>query len=126
MKVLRVEFLICCIADVFPPVFMSCPSDIFASITENSSASVNWTFPVATDNSNQAPQITVSPVGVTSPYTFYTSTVITYTATDASGNKDKCSFEVFLKGQKIQGHPKAVFCKISVRRSKYCLEFSIT
>ena len=25
-----------------------------------------------------------------------------------------------------QGHPTTVFCKISVRRSKYCLEFSIT
>ena len=24
-----------------------------------------------------------------------------------------------------QGHPKTVFCKISVRRSKYCVEFSI-
>ena len=26
---------------------------------------------------------------------------------------------------KYQGHPTTVFCKISVRRSKYCLEFSI-
>ena len=25
----------------------------------------------------------------------------------------------------IQGHPTSVFCKISVRRSRYCLEFSI-
>ena len=25
-----------------------------------------------------------------------------------------------------QGHPTTVFCKISVWRSKYCLEFSIT
>ena len=25
-----------------------------------------------------------------------------------------------------QGHSTTVFCKISVRRSKYCLEFSIT
>ena len=25
-----------------------------------------------------------------------------------------------------QGHPTTVFCKISVRRSKYCLEFSVT
>ena len=80
---------------------MSCPSDIHASINENSSALVNWTFPVAIDNSNQAPQITVSPAGVTSPYTIYTSTGITYTATDASGNKDECSFQVFLEGQKI-------------------------
>ena len=26
----------------------------------------------------------------------------------------------------IQGHPTSVFCKISIRRSKYCLEFCIT
>ena len=26
---------------------------------------------------------------------------------------------------KMQGHPTTVFCKISVRRSKFCLEFSI-
>ena len=25
-----------------------------------------------------------------------------------------------------QGHPTTVFCKISVRRSKFCLEFSFT
>ena len=64
---------------------------------------------MATDNSDQAPQITVSPVGVTSPHTFYSSTVITYTATDASGNMAECSFKVFLQGQKIQGHPTIVF-----------------
>ncbi|CAH3141747.1 unnamed protein product [Porites lobata] len=93
--------------DVVPPVFMSCPSDIRASINDNSSASVNWTFPVATDNSNEAPQITVSPAGVTSPYTFYTSTVITYTATDASRNKDECSFEVSLQDN---SGPEVVYC----------------
>ena len=26
----------------------------------------------------------------------------------------------------VQGHPRTVFCKISVQRSKYCLEFSFT
>ena len=99
---IKVEFShICCTADVDPPDFMSCPSDIRASINENSSALVNWTFPVATDNSNQAPQITVSPAGATSPYTFSLSTLITYTATDASGNKAECSFKVILQGQKV-------------------------
>ena len=35
---------------------------------------------------------------------------------------------LFLKIRRslTQGHPKTVFCKISVRRSKYCLELSIT
>ena len=30
------------------------------------------------------------------------------------------------KKVKAQGHPTTVFCKISVRRSKYCLKFYIT
>ena len=32
----------------------------------------------------------------------------------------------FKSARAVQGHPTTVFCKISVRRSKYCLEFSIT
>ena len=31
----------------------------------------------------------------------------------------------FDSSQYSQGHPTTVFCKISVRRSKYCLEISI-
>ena len=33
---------------------------------------------------------------------------------------------VVFQALSIQGHPTTVFCKISVRRSKYCLESSIT
>ena len=42
-------------------------------------------------------------------------------------NKDNCStLKVLPKTRpKARGHPTTVFCKISVRRSKYCLEFSI-
>ena len=78
---------------------MSCPSDIHASLNENSSASVNWTVPVALDNSNQVPQMTVSPRGITPPYTFHNNTIIVYTAKDASGNKKECSFRILLEGQ---------------------------
>ena len=81
-----------------PPVFMSCPSDIRTSLSVNASALVNWKVPVALDNSNMAPQITVSPSGVTPPYTFYNNTLIVYTAKDASGNKKECSFRVLLEG----------------------------
>ena len=85
-------------ADVAPPVFLSCPSDIRVNLGTNSSVLVNWTIPVAVDNSNIAPQISVSPPGVAPPYSFYNNTNIVYTAKDPSGNERKCSFRVLLEG----------------------------
>ena len=37
-----------------------------------------------------------------------------------------CYLKVRVVVDVVQGHPTTVFCKISVRRSKYCLEFFIT
>ena len=86
------------IADVIPPVFLSCPSDIRASINLNSTATANWKIPVAKDNSNEDLKVTVSPQGVTPPYSFHKNTVIVYTASDTSGNTRNCSFRVLLEG----------------------------
>ena len=86
-------------ADVIPPVFLSCPSDIRASLNFNSTATANWKIPAAQDNSNEDPKITVSPAGVTPPYTFHKDTVILYTAKDARGNARNCSFKVLLEGR---------------------------
>ena len=78
---------------------MSCPSDIRANINANSTALVNWTKPVALDNSDLAPQVTVVPVGVSPPHIFNRTTLIVYTARDASGNRRECSFRVVLIGE---------------------------
>ena len=86
------------VTDVLPPVFLSCPSDIRTNVGVNSSVLVNWTIPVALDNSNMAPQISVSPLGVAPPYSFYNNTNVVYTAKDPSGNERKCSFRVLLEG----------------------------
>lgn len=80
-------------------MFVRCPSDIRASMSVNSSALVNWTVPVAMDNSDLEPNITVVPLGIIPPYNFNNTTVVVYTATDASGNKDVCSFKVILEGK---------------------------
>ena len=40
-----------------------------------------------------------------------------------TGQAPSCSF---IANFPLQGHPTTVFCEISVWRSKYCLEFSIT
>ena len=84
--------------DVTPPVFMRCSSDIRANINANATALVNWTEPVALDNGDLPPQVTVVPAGISPPYIFNKTTLIVYTATDGSGNKRECSFRVVLKG----------------------------
>ena len=77
----------------------SCPSDIRASINVNSTAWVNWTEPVALDNDDLPPQVTVVPAGISPPHVFNKTTLVVYTARDASGNKKECSFKVVLEGE---------------------------
>ncbi|XP_068737640.1 uncharacterized protein [Montipora capricornis] len=101
------ESLILKCSDVIPPTFMSCPSDIHASLSVNSSASVNWTIPVAVDNSKVTPTMTVLPPGVAPPYTFLNTTLIVYTAKDAAGNERHCSFKVTLEDNT---GPEVVYC----------------
>lgn len=85
--------------DITSPVFIKCPSDIRTSMNINSTALVNWTEPVALDNSNLAPQVTVFPPGISPPHIFNETTLVIYTAMDASGNKKDCSFRVVLEGE---------------------------
>ena len=87
------------LTDVTPPVFTSCPSDIHASINVSSTVLVNWTEPVALDNGDLAPQVTSVPPGIRPPHNFNKTTLVVYTARDASGNKKECSFKVVLEGE---------------------------
>ena len=82
-------------ADVTPPVFLSCPSDI--PVSPSKSTTTNWKIPVAQDNSNEDPEVTLS-LQITPPYTFTKDTVIVYTAKDARGNARNCSFKLLLEG----------------------------
>ena len=90
---------------------MSCPSDIRASLSVNSTALVNWTEPVARDNSNLIPNVTVAPPGTRPPRTFNKTTLVIYTAMDTSGNKKQCSFKVIL-----EGNTKTVILSLDVSR----------
>lgn len=94
-------------ADVSPPEFIRCPSDIRANIDGNSTALVNWTKPIAHDNSNVGLNITVIPSGISPPHAFNETTLVSYTATDANGNTNDCSFKVILEGK-----PTKVFIKV--------------
>lgn len=82
-------------ADVTPPVFLSCPSDI--PVSPSKSTTANWKIPVAQDNSNEDPEVSLS-LQITPPYTFTKDTVIVYTAKDARGNARNCSFKLLLEG----------------------------
>ncbi|PFX23104.1 Uncharacterized protein K02A2.6 [Stylophora pistillata] len=103
--------------DVTPPVFLRCPTHIRASLSINSTVLVNWTEPIALDNSNLAPNVTVAPPGIRSPFTFNETTLLIYTALDGSGNKRQCSFKVIItekqekkEGTKGQKHGKERKC----------------
>ncbi len=79
-----------CATDITPPVFANCPTSITVS-TANTSATATWTAPTATDNCS-IPTITSTHV---SGATFNIgTTTVSYTATDALGNKATCSFTV--------------------------------
>ena len=95
-------YALVCNSDSQPPTFgVSCPESPITAYAERDkfTALVNWTEPVATDNSGVAPTVTSN---YQSPQRFSQGThVITYTAVDQSGNKATCTFTVYVTGNKI-------------------------
>ncbi|CAH3197501.1 unnamed protein product, partial [Porites evermanni] len=83
--------------DTQPPDFgATCPAKPLTAYAEREmlSALVNWTRPVATDNSGVSTTVTSN---YQSPTRFSQGThVITYTAVDQSGNKATCTFLVII------------------------------
>jgi HYR domain/Domain of unknown function DUF11/CARDB/Secretion system C-terminal sorting domain len=79
-----------CDVDIIPPVFSNCPTNITLS-SSTSTAVATWTAPTAADNCSTPLVLSSHNSGFAFPVG--TSTV-TYTATDAKGNKSTCSFNV--------------------------------
>jgi Concanavalin A-like lectin/glucanases superfamily/HYR domain/Domain of unknown function DUF11/Leucine rich repeat/Secretion system C-terminal sorting domain len=79
-----------CDIDTIKPILSNCPTNISLTIS-GTTANSYWTAPTATDNCSTPSVLSnvnsgsAFPVGVT---------VVTYTATDAKGNKATCSFNV--------------------------------
>ncbi len=80
-----------CNTDKQAPVFANCPQNINLT-TSTTTAVAKWTPPTATDNCTATPLVSSNynsgfafPIG---------SKTITYTATDAKGNKATCNFTV--------------------------------
>lgn len=90
------------IADVSPPTFgATCPAIPLLVYAERGlfSAQVNWSEPVATDNSGVTPAVTSK---CQPPQRFSQGThVIMYTAEDQSANKATCNFTIEVIGNKM-------------------------
>jgi Concanavalin A-like lectin/glucanases superfamily/HYR domain/Domain of unknown function DUF11/Leucine rich repeat/Secretion system C-terminal sorting domain/CARDB len=80
-----------CATDVVPPTIVNCPANINLT-TSGISAVGTWVAPTATDNCTASPTIG----GNYSPGNLFSlgTTLVTYTASDISGNKSTCYFNV--------------------------------
>src|SRR5690554_5423627 len=82
------------ITDNEDPVFTACPSDIAQDVDAGScDAVVTWTAPTFTDNCTGTTLTSTHNSGDTFPIG---TTTVTYTATDAAGNVQTCSFDVVI------------------------------
>lgn len=76
------------------PVIAGCPSaDIIVNADASCEAIANWTAPTASDNCG--PVALVSPINPGDVFPLGT-TIVTYTATDESGNISTCTFNVIV------------------------------
>ncbi len=92
-----------CDIDSKPPVFANCPANVNVK-TEGTTATATWIAPTATDSCG-APTLTSNFVpGATFPLG---TTAVTYTATDAKGNKAICTFNVIVKIDECAGDKTA-------------------
>jgi HYR domain/GEVED domain/Domain of unknown function DUF11/Secretion system C-terminal sorting domain/Leucine rich repeat len=79
-----------CATDVTPPNFTNCPTNISLTTTGTTSIAT-WTAPTATDNCGTPSVLSNYNSGFAFPLG---TTAVTYTATDAKGNKATCNFNV--------------------------------
>jgi gliding motility-associated-like protein len=97
------------VEDKTKPTFVDIPADIFATANNSCKAKVSWKPPTPKDNCTAEPILTVShdkdyefPLGPTR---------VKFTAVDAAGNSDTCSFRVVITNPadpKIEGYPGTV------------------
>lgn len=90
------------VLDTIPPMLVDCPMDTILMADDNCVATYDWTPPTATDNCTVELMSDFSsgddfPLGMT---------MVTYVATDASGNADTCSFTVTVEDRT----PPTIIC----------------
>ena len=79
--------------DNTPPIISNCPADIITntSFYAECEAAVTWTIPTTSDNCGTSSLTSTHLSGELFPTG---TTIVTYTATDLSGNSTTCSFDV--------------------------------
>ncbi|XP_035694585.1 sushi, von Willebrand factor type A, EGF and pentraxin domain-containing protein 1-like [Branchiostoma floridae] len=90
--------------DIEPPSFIYCPRDITVYADRgDTGALVNWTLPVAEDNSGENPTLTWNICPCVLPVGEYD---VVYVATDDAGNQQTCEFTVKVDVRRCQRlHP---------------------
>ncbi|XP_038051960.1 uncharacterized protein LOC119724809 isoform X2 [Patiria miniata] len=97
------------VMDYEVPVFTFCPEDLTLNLENVGDLSIvpSWDTPVATDNAGP-PNVTTDYMG--EAFAVNTTTTVTYTAVDSSGNPNTCSFTVTIADAVA---PKIVNCPAS-------------
>lgn len=81
------------VVDNSAPVISDCPADITIEAADECQSTVSWDSPIANDNCSATLSSSHEPGSIFSLGT----TVVTYTATDPSGNTATCSFNVIVR-----------------------------
>ena len=104
--------------DILGPIFSNCPQNIIATADRgNTSASVTWIPPAATDNSGVVPDIMHFGKGPGERFPAGEHS-IRYIASDKRGNVGECKFKIIVRGIVLG---KAIFARINV----VIIEFAI-
>ena len=83
------------VSDVEDPVFAGCPTDITVQAPAGTcETTATWNAPTASDN---CPGVTTSTTHLPGATFAFGTTEVVYVATDASGNKDTCRFNVIVE-----------------------------
>ena len=97
--------------DILGPIFSNCPQNIIATADRgNTSASVTWIPPAATDNSGVVPDIMHFGKGPGERFPAGEHS-IRYIASDKRGNVGECKFKIIVRGI-VFG--KAIFARTNV------------
>ena len=97
--------------DILGPIFSNCPQNIIATADRgNTSASVTWIPPAATDNSGVVPDIMHFGKGPGQRFPAGEHS-IRYIASDKRGNVGECKFKIIVRGIVLG---KAIFARINV------------
>ncbi|XP_038055943.1 mucin-17-like [Patiria miniata] len=109
------SFTVAVIVDTQAPVIANCPANIAETVPQGqTSLSVSWTPPVATDNSGQ---VTLTPSHNPGDSFTVQTTPVTYTATDPFGLTTVCQFTVTITVSNDNTLPVISNCPSNIARA---------